>query len=71
MANKGEEKKRLFSDVWNKIQDATSQEEIEYLANYIDDLECARMLSKSMVDQLNEDLEDKRMAIEKGGLTND
>lgn len=71
MANKSEEKKKLFSDVWNKIQDATSQDEVEYLANYIDDLECARTLSKNMVDQLNEDLEDKRMAIEKGGLTDE
>ena len=71
MANKSEEKKKLFSDVWNKIQDATSQDEVEYLANYIDDLERARTLSKNMVDQLNEGLEDKRMAIEKGGLTDE
>lgn len=61
---KAEEKKQLYSELWNQIYDATTLDEIDNIEDRIDDIDCARILSRKAIDSLNECAMDKRNEIE-------
>lgn len=57
------EKKALFFELWNRIYDAQTEEELDKICDEIDDIEAARLLPKKAIQQLNDDEFDRRMLI--------